>query len=71
MKNSLLILAALLLLSSCQGGEGTQTPVTDTASGTVTAVDTAEKTPLEMLPDNLDFGGYEFHILYTDVLDLQ
>ncbi len=71
MKKCLFILAALLLLSSCQGGEGTQTPVTDTASGTVTAVDTAEKTPLEMLPDNLDFGGYEFHILYTDVLDLQ
>ena len=74
MKNKLLsALAILLLLSSVSCG-GTSAPAEETSPSGQTksteAPETEEPSALDLLPADLDFGGYAFHIVYAAPLDL-
>ena len=67
----LLCLCSVLLLSAC--GETASPASDDPKTPADSAAETAEiveTTPLDNLPADLDFGGYAFHILYLDQLDV-
>lgn len=67
MKKALCLITAILLLSSCQSGG--ETAVTDAVRATEVQTDApAETTLLDALPTDLDYNGYEFHVLVIDKL---
>ncbi|MBQ7983149.1 MAG: hypothetical protein IJ302_06255, partial [Clostridia bacterium] len=65
MKKTVYLLAALLILTSCQSG-GTAAVTDSVGSQEVQTEEAVETTLLDALPADLDFGGYEFHIAVLD-----